>query len=64
MIDLSNTTLSVYRKRVYEIYRTLERDTWCELRHFEHLVRKISVLNSKIKSIQKSIKTSEIQKEE
>lgn len=64
MIDLTKTTLTAYRQRVYDIYKQLERNPWCTLEHFERSMRRISILNSKINSIRKAIKTSEIQKEE
>jgi len=64
MIDLTKTTLSAYQQRVYDIYMQLARNPWCSLGHFELCYRRISILNSKIKSIRKAIRTSEIQKEE
>ena len=64
MIDLTKTTLATYRQRVYEIYKQLERNPWCTLEHFELCYRRISILNSKINSIRKAIRSSEIQKEE
>ena len=64
MIDLTKTTLAEYRQRVYEICKQLERNPWCPLEHFELCYRRISILNSKINSIRKAIRSSEIQKEE
>lgn len=64
MIDLTQTTLANYRQRVNDIYKQLARNPWCSLGHFELSYRRISILNSKIKSIRKAIRSSEIQKEE
>lgn len=64
MIDLSKTTLSLYLNKVYDIYAQLERNPLCDLEYFELCYRRISILNSKINSIRKAIKSSEIQKEE
>lgn len=64
MIDLTRTTLTAYRQRVHEIYRQLAANPWCDLGNFEHKLRCISMLNSKIKSIRRAIRSSEIQKEE
>lgn len=64
MIDLSKNTLIAYRQRVYDIYQKLERNPWCDLWYFELCYRRISMLNTKINSIRKAIRSSEIQKEE
>lgn len=64
MIDLTKDTIRSYQRMVSEIYKTLEREPWCSLLHFEHNVRRISILNTKILSIRRAMKTSEIQKEE
>jgi len=64
MIDLTRTTLAAYQQRVNDIYNQLARNPWCSLGYFELCYRRISILNSKIKSIRKAIRSSEIQKEE
>lgn len=64
MIDLSKPTLQRYKDRVEDIYEALSRNPWCSLRHFERSMRQISILNAKILSIRRAIKSSEIQKEE
>lgn len=63
MIDLSKPTLLAYRQRVYDIYQQLARNPWCTLQHFELCYMRISMLNSKINSIRRAIRTSEIQNE-
>lgn len=63
MIDLTKSTLLSYRERVFDIYRQLERNPWCNLGYFERSMRRISMLNSKINSIRKAIRSSEIQNE-
>lgn len=64
MIDLTKTTISVYQQRVSTIYQKIDGLQWSELHRFEDCYRQISILNSKILSIRRAIKTSEIQKEE
>ncbi len=64
MIDLSEPTLRKYRQKVYDIYKQLERDPWSNIKSFEHKTRCISILNAKIKSIRKEIRSSTIQNEE
>ena len=64
MIDFTIPTIAAYRQKVNDIYNQLARNPWCSLGHFELCYRRISILNSKIKSIRKAIRSSEIQKEE
>lgn len=45
-----NPTLP-YQDRVNEIYTQLEANTWCSLCLFELYVRRINILNSKIKNL-------------
>ena len=45
-----NPTLP-YQERVNEIYTQLEANAWCSLYLFELYVRKINILNSKIKNL-------------
>lgn len=40
-----------YQERVNEIYKELEHNPWCPLRHFERCLRKINMLNSRIKNL-------------
>lgn len=61
MKDLSKPILLSYREKVLDIYKVIEREPWCNLVHFEHCLRRISILNAKIKSIRKAIRTSELQ---
>lgn len=61
MIDLSKPTVFFYKEQVRAIYKILEREPWCSVQHFEHCIRNISILNSKIKSITKNVKTSRLQ---
>lgn len=44
------TTLS-YQERVDDIYKQLERNPWCPLEIFELKIRKINMLNSRIKNL-------------
>lgn len=55
MIDLSEPTLHKYRRKVIEIYRELERNPWAPLGIFESKLRKINILNSKIKNVSSDI---------
>lgn len=55
MIDLSEPTLHKYRRKVLEIYRELERNPWVPLGIFESKMRKINILNSKIKNVSSDI---------
>ena len=55
MIDLSEPTLHKYRRKVLEIYRELERNPWAPLGIFESKMRKINILNSKIKNVSSDI---------
>lgn len=55
MIDLSEPTLHKYRSKVLEIYRELERNPWAPLGIFESKLRKINILNSKIKNVSSDI---------
>ena len=55
MIDLSEPTLRKYRRKVLEIYRELERNPWAPLGIFESKLRKINILNSKIKNVSSDI---------
>lgn len=63
MIDLSKPTIQRYKERVEDIYKALARNPWCSLRHFERSMRQISILNTKILSIRRAVRSSEIQKE-
>lgn len=45
-----NPTLP-YQDRVNEIYTQLEANTWCSLWLFELYVRRINILNAKIKNL-------------
>ena len=63
MIDLSKPTVLAHKEVVRETYKYLERNPWCSVQRFEFCMRRISVLNSKIKSITKSINTSKLQNE-
>lgn len=45
-----NPTLP-YQERVNEIYMQLEANAWCSLCVFELYVRRINILNSKIKNL-------------
>ena len=40
-----------YQDRVNEIYKELEHNPWCPIRHFELSLRKINMLNSRIKNL-------------
>lgn len=40
-----------YQERVNEIYTLLEDNAWCSLCVFELYVRRINILNSKIKNL-------------
>lgn len=40
-----------YQERVDDIYKQLERNPWCPLEIFELKVRKINMLNSRIKNL-------------
>lgn len=55
MIDLSEPTLHKYRRKVLEIYRELERNPWAPFGIFESKLRKINILNSKIKNVSSDI---------
>ena len=55
MIDLSEPTLHKYRRKVLEIYRELERNPLEPLGIFESKLRKINILNSKIKNVSSDI---------
>ena len=55
MIDLSEPTLHKYRRKVLEIYRELERNPWAPLGIFDSKLRKINILNSKIKNVSSDI---------
>lgn len=44
-------TTSSYQEQVNEIYKLLIRDGWSNLKLFEWRMRKISLLNSKIKNL-------------
>lgn len=55
MIDLSEPTLHKYRRKVLAIYRELERNPWAPLGIFESKLRKINILNSKIKNVSSDI---------
>lgn len=49
MIQLFTTRS--YQERVDDIYKQLERNPWCPLEIFELKVRKINMLNSRIKNL-------------
>lgn len=40
-----------YQERVNDIYRQLERNAWCPIEIFERKIRKINMLNSRIKNL-------------
>ena len=40
-----------YQERVDDIYKQLERNPWCPLEIFELKIRKINMLNSRIKNL-------------
>lgn len=44
-------TTRSYQERVYDIYKQLERNPWCPLEIFELKIRKINMLNSRIKNL-------------
>ena len=44
-------TTRSYQERVDDIYRQLERNPWCPLEIFELKIRKINMLNSRIKNL-------------
>lgn len=44
-------TTRSYQERVDDIYKQLERNAWCPLEIFELKVRKINMLNSRIKNL-------------
>ena len=44
-------TTRSYQDRVDDIYKQLERNPWCPLEIFELKVRKINMLNSRIKNL-------------
>nr|DAU30958.1 MAG TPA: hypothetical protein [Caudoviricetes sp.] len=44
-------TTRSYQERVDDIYKQLERNPWCPLEIFELKVRKINMLNSRIKNL-------------
>lgn len=56
MIDLSKPVLDKYREQVFHIYKQLQSSPWCSLDLFEYRMRKISVLNAKIKNKATDIK--------
>lgn len=43
-------TTRSYQERVDDIYKQLERNPWCPLEIFELKIRKINMLNSRIKN--------------
>nr|DAL27088.1 MAG TPA_asm: hypothetical protein [Caudoviricetes sp.] len=49
MLQLSTTRS--YQERVDDIYKQLERNPWCPLEIFELKIRKINMLNSRIKNL-------------
>lgn len=49
MLQLFTTRL--YQERVDDIYKQLERNPWCPLEIFELKIRKINMLNSRIKNL-------------
>lgn len=44
-------TTRSYQERVDDIYEQLERNPWCPLEIFELKIRKINMLNSRIKNL-------------
>ena len=44
-------TTRSYQERVDVIYKQLERNPWCPLEIFELKIRKINMLNSRIKNL-------------
>ena len=44
-------TTRSYQERVGDIYKQLERNPWCPLEIFELKIRKINMLNSRIKNL-------------
>ena len=44
-------TTQSYQDRVDEIYKQLERNPWCPMEIFELKIRKINMLNSRIKNL-------------
>lgn len=44
-------TTRSYQERVNDIYKQLERNPWCPLEIFELKIRKINMLNSRIKNL-------------
>ena len=44
-------TMRSYQERVDDIYKQLERNPWCPLEIFELKIRKINMLNSRIKNL-------------
>lgn len=44
-------TTRSYQERVDNIYKQLERNPWCPLEIFELKIRKINMLNSRIKNL-------------
>lgn len=44
-------TTRPYQERVDDIYKQLERNPWCPLEIFELKIRKINMLNSRIKNL-------------
>lgn len=44
-------TTRSYQERVDDIYKQLERNPWCPLEIFELKIRKINMLNSRVKNL-------------
>ena len=44
-------TTRSYQERVDDIYKQLQRNPWCPLEIFELKIRKINMLNSRIKNL-------------
>lgn len=44
-------TTRSYQERVDDIYKQLERNPWCPLEIFELKIRRINMLNSRIKNL-------------
>ena len=44
-------TTRSYQERVDDIYKQLERNPWCPLEIFDLKIRKINMLNSRIKNL-------------
>lgn len=44
-------TTRSYQERVDDIYKQLERNPWCPLEIFELKIRKINMLNSRLKNL-------------